>query len=208
MTVSWPRSAVAWVVLATTALSGCASRADAGDDSFGLRVAPEGPRAGYRRELFPHWGDAEGDGCNTREEVLIRQSASPAQVDPYGCRVLAGDWTSRYDGVHTTDPADLEIDHVVALAEAWDSGASGWTTARRRAFANDLDHPELLAVSSASNQAKSDSDPAQWQPSRAEGGCQYARDWIAVKRAWDLTADQAEADALRRLLATCPADGN
>lgn len=204
------RGALSAFVLAAGLLpAGATSPAAAahGDDQLAqLRVAPEAPRAGYRRELFPHWVDGDGDGRDTREEVLIRQSSTPPQVDPYGCRVLAGDWTSRYDGVRTTDPADLEVDHVVALAEAWDSGAAGWTTERRRAFANDVDRPELLAVSRTANQAKSDSDPAQWLPSRREVWCQYARDWIAVKTAWDLSADQAEVDALRRLFVSCPAE--
>ncbi|MCA1844109.1 MAG: HNH endonuclease family protein [Actinobacteria bacterium] len=106
-----------------------------------LRVAPEGPRAGYSRAAFPHWVDADGDGCNTREEVLIAESTTPAQVDQPGCRVVAGDWVSPYDGVTVTSPAELEIDHVVALAEAWDSGAAGWTTERRQAFANDRTKP-------------------------------------------------------------------
>ena len=201
------RGALSAFVLGAGLLPACATSPAAahGDDQLAqLRVAPEGPRAGYRRELFPHWIDADRDGCNTREEVLVAQSATPAQVDPYGCRVVAGDWTSRYDDVRTTDPADLEVDHVVALAEAWDSGASAWTTARRRAFANDLDHPELLAVSAASNQAKSDSDPAQWTPPRREAWCRFADDWVTVKVAWDLSADQAEVDSLRDMLAACP----
>lgn len=204
------RGALSAFVLAAGLLPACATSPAAaahGDDQLAqLRVAPEAPRAGYRRELFPHWVDGDGDGCDTREEILIRQSSTPPQVDPYGCRVVAGDWTSRYDGVRTSDPAGLEVDHVVALAEAWDSGAAGWTTERRRAFANDVDRPELLAVSRTANQAKSDSDPAQWLPSRREVWCQYARDWIAVKTAWDLSADQAEVDALRRLFVSCPAE--
>lgn len=170
----------------------------------GLRVAPEGPRAGYSRDLFPHWVDADGDRCDTREEVLIAESTSPAQVDPYGCKVVAGDWVSLYDGLTTGDPAELDVDHVVALAEAWDSGASSWDEARRRDFANDLDHPQALrAVSASSNRSKSDSDPAQWRPPRPEAWCEFARDWVAVKFAWDLAADEAEVAVLRQLLGTC-----
>ncbi|HEV8627288.1 MAG TPA: HNH endonuclease, partial [Acidimicrobiia bacterium] len=79
----------------------------------GLRVAPEGPRTGYKRELFVHWVDADHNGCDTREEVLITESRSTAQVDPYRCRVVAGDWYSLYDGLTFTDPAELDIDHMV-----------------------------------------------------------------------------------------------
>jgi hypothetical protein len=169
-----------------------------------LRIAPEGPRTGYARSLFRHWVDDDGDGCNTREEVLVAESTVPARTDPATCAVLAGQWTSVYDGVMTDDPRALEIDHVVALGEAWDSGASAWDANRRRAFANDLDEPAaLVAVTSATNQAKGDSDPAQWRPPRPEAGCGFARDWVTVKLRWDLSADEAEAAALRDMLAAC-----
>jgi hypothetical protein len=170
----------------------------------GLRVAPEGPRTGYQRELFTHWVDADHDGCDTREEVLIAESRSLAQVDPYGCKVREGDWFSAYDGLTFTDPAEIDIDHMVALAEAWDSGAAGWDAGRRQAFANDLDHPQALrAVSASSNRSKSDLDPGQWKPTRDAAWCEYAIDWVAVKKAWDLSADQNEVDDLRVMLRTC-----
>jgi hypothetical protein len=170
----------------------------------GLRVAPEGPRTGYKRELFPLWIDADHDGCNTREEVLIAESRSRAQIDPYGCKVVAGDWYSLYDGLTFTDPAELDIDHMVPLAEAWDSGASSWDTARRQAYANDLDHPQALrAVSAAANRSKGDLDPGQWKPTREAAWCEYANDWVTVKKAWDLSADQNEVDDLRVMLRTC-----
>lgn len=189
---------------ATTTTTGPASAGDPTAVLAGLRLAPEGVRAGYNRDLFNHWVDADGDSCDTREEVLIAESRSQAQVDPYGCKVLAGDWFSVYDGLAFSDPSELDIDHVVALAEAWDSGASGWDTARRRAFANDLDRPEaLVAVSASSNRSKSDLDPGQWKPTREAAWCQYARDWVTVKKAWDLSADQNEVDDLKVMLRTC-----
>jgi hypothetical protein len=123
-------------------------------------------------------GDSDGDRCDTREEVLITESRTPAQVDPYGCKVVAGDWFSIYDGVVTDQPGDLDIDHVVALAEAWDSGAASWDTNRRRAFANDLDEPAaLIAVTASSNRSKRDEDPAEWRPPRREASCQAATRW-------------------------------
>jgi hypothetical protein len=200
------------VMAALVLLGGCATPAPAadrdGDLVTRLRVAPEGPRDGYRRDLFPHWADDDGDGCNTREEVLITESRSPAQVDPYGCKVVAGDWLSVYDGLTTDRPEDLDVDHVVALAEAWDSGASSWDDTRRRAFANDLGHPEaLIAVTSSSTRAKGDDDPAEWRPARREAWCQFAHDWATTKIDWDLTVDQAEVEALRSMLATCDDDG-
>ena len=91
-----------------------------------------------------------------------------------------------------------------ALAEAWDSGASAWDATRRHDFANDLAHPELLAVSSSTNHAKGDRDPAEWSPPMAGAQCAFASDWVVVKVAWNLSADPAEVAALRRMLATCP----
>jgi hypothetical protein len=121
---------------------------------------------------------------------------------------VAGDWYSLYDGLTFTDPAELDIDHMVPLAEAWDSGAASWDAGRRQAFANDLDHPQALrAVSASSNRSKGDLDPGQWKPTRDAAWCEYANDWVTVKKAWDLTADQNEVDDLRVMLRTCGQQG-
>lgn len=170
-----------------------------------LVIAPESPDEGYDRELFGSgWIDADGDGCDTREEVLIAESVTPAQVDPYGCQVVTGDWVSAYDGEETSDPSDFDIDHVVALGEAWRSGASGWTPEQRLAFANELDDPAaLIAVTASTNRSKGDRDPASWQPPNRDAWCEFATAWTTVKVQWGLTADQAEVDALRNMLAGC-----
>ena len=191
----------------TTTLSTTASppAAPGGATVDQLVVAPESDADSYDRELFGDgWIDADGDGCDTRREVLIAESMSPAQVDPFGCEVIAGDWLSAYDGYATDDPTELEIDHVVALAEAWRSGAAGWTDERRQAFANDLDDPgALIGVTAATNRSKGDRDPASWQPPDREAWCDFAGAWVTVKAGWELTADQAEVDALRNMLVGC-----
>jgi len=111
-----------------------------------LTVATE-DRTGYDRSLFRHWIDADGDGCNTRREVLIDEAVVPPTVGG-GCSLIGGRWVSLYDGLVLTDAGKLDIDHVVALAEAWDSGASAWSADRRMRFANDLDVGwSLIAVS-------------------------------------------------------------
>lgn len=180
-----------------------------------LTVTPVGSEAGYERELFPHWVDGDGDGCDTRDEVLLAE-LRPARVagagagvgagtDGRGCTVT-GEWSSSYDGYVTDDPADLEIDHTVALAEAWRSGAATWSLARRQAFANDTGYAgTLVAVTAATNRAKSDSDPASWQPPNRAAWCVFGTNWVFVKYRWQLTADAAEARALRNLLRGCPA---
>ncbi len=169
-----------------------------------LSVAPAGPEAGYERSLFEHWIDADGNGCDTRGEVLRAESITPAQIDPVGCFVLAGDWLSIYDRYTTDDASELDVDHMVPLLEAWRSGASTWSPERRRAFANDLDHPgALVAVTQATNRSKGADDPAQWQPPNRDAWCMYAADWITVKARWQLTADSAEITALGNMLRGC-----
>ncbi len=170
----------------------------------GVEVRPESTGGDYDRSRFGGWIDADGNSCDTRAEVLRAESATPAQVDPGRCTVVAGDWLSIYDGYTTDDPTELEIDHLVALAEAWRSGADAWSDQRRIAFANDLDHPgALVAVTAATNRSKSDRDPASWQPSNRGAWCLYAADWLTVKQRWQLTMDAREARALRNMLAGC-----
>lgn len=154
---------------------------------------------GYDRDLFEHW--ITMGGCSTRENVLIRDSLSPAQVDPFGCRVVAGDWVSSYDGTTWEDPADVDIDHVVALKEAWDSGAWSWSASQRRAFANDLsDRRTLRVVTDNVNQSKGDKDPSNWMPSLQSAWCPYLADWVAIKARWLLSMDESEAGRIRNLL--------
>lgn len=156
---------------------------------------------GYDRDLFT-FGDAVDDrGCRTRALVLIRDSLTPAQVDPVGCAVVAGDWYSVYDGVTWSDPAELEIDHVVALKEAWDSGAWGWTPERRSAFGNDLeDLRSLRAVTADVNMAKASADPSNWIPPSAGFVCAFLADWVSIKARWGLSMDQSEHGRIRNVM--------
>jgi hypothetical protein len=104
-----------------------------------------------------------------------------------------------------TSASALDVDHMVPLAEAWDSGASQWTAERREAYANDLAvHPSLVGVSAASNRSKADQDPAEWLPPAVEVTCRYTAEWIATKLRWGLTADAAELEALTQHAEACP----
>ncbi|MFV2173191.1 HNH endonuclease family protein [Actinomadura sp. LOL_016] len=165
-----------------------------------LTVRAEGSMSGYDREKFPHWID-QGDGCNTRETVLKRDGENVAVGSD--CYPDGGSWYSPYDGATWTQPSDIDIDHMVALAEAWRSGASSWTTSRRQAFANDLGSSQLWAVTDNVNQSKGDQDPAEWTPPRAAFHCMYARSWIDVKWRYGLTVDSAERGALTGMLNSC-----
>jgi hypothetical protein len=168
-----------------------------------LPVATE-HRDGYERTLFRHWIDADGDGCDTRREVLIDEARTSPDVGS-GCRLTGGSWFSLYDGKTVTDTGDLDIDHVVALAEAWDSGAYAWTAPRREAYANDLVYPPaLIAVSATSNRQKGDKDPTDWLPSPSAALCPYVAAWIEVKARWNLSVDTAEHEALTTLVGDCP----
>ncbi|MGO4421345.1 HNH endonuclease family protein [Streptomyces sp. NPDC000941] len=164
-----------------------------------LTVATE-DRTGYDRDLFPHWITQSG-ACNTREVVLKRDGTNVQQDS--SCAAVSGTWHSVYDNATWTAASDLDIDHLVPLAEAWDSGASGWTTARRQSFANDLTRPQLIAVTDNVNQAKGDKDPAEWLPSVTSYRCTYARAWVQVKYYYGLSVDSAEKSALSSILNGC-----
>jgi hypothetical protein len=165
-----------------------------------LTEAKAGSMRGYSRDRFPHWRDT-GKNCDVRDTVLERDGKD---VRLSGCNVVAGKWYSQYDKRTLTDPSDVDIDHMVPLAEAWRSGANQWDDQRRGDFANDLTRPQLIAVSASSNRAKGDQDPSKWTPSNRAFWCTYAQDWIAVKAFWRLTVTAAEKAALSDMLGTCP----
>ena len=165
-----------------------------------LRVRSE-VRSGYSRDLFPHWIDADGDGCSTRDEVLIAEADDPVTVGD-GCDLSGGRWFSYYDRVSWTDSGRIDIDHLVPLAEAWDSGARRWRTRTRRAYANDLgDRRSLVGVTDSVNQSKADRDPHEWMPEH--GTCRYVREWVVVKHRWRLSVNRAERNALSSLASDC-----
>lgn len=167
-----------------------------------VKLSPE-YTVGYDRSLFPHWKDLDRDGCDTRKEVLIRDSRTPAIVGS-SCVVSSGTWYSPYDGATWTNPSDVDIDHVVALNEAWQSGAYAWTPEQRTNYANDLsDVRTLMAVTDSVNQSKSDKDPVDWLPPLVTYRCTYLANWVSVKVRWGLTMDEAEFAAVKSGLDRC-----
>ena len=150
---------------------------------------------GYNRADWEHWIDADGDGLDTRQEVLTDETL----VDPLvaGGRVREGQWLSYYDGEEITIARELDVDHVVALAEAHQSGGWAWDAITRQLYANDLTLPEhLIAVSAGSNRSKGARDPAEWLPPDSEALCTYLAWWTTIKYRWELSMDQAEYDAI------------
>lgn len=165
-----------------------------------ITVEDEGPRSGYSRSLFPHWS-SQGNNCNTRELVLQRDGDDVTVGAD--CYPDSGSWYSQFDGETRTVPSQISIDHVVALAEAWDSGADTWSTSRRQAFANDLDGPQLIAVTAGVNSSKSDKDIGEWVPPLASKRCAFAKMVIHTKYRWDLSMDPAEKSAAQTHLNSC-----
>ncbi|UVS78961.1 HNH endonuclease family protein [Actinokineospora sp. UTMC 2448] len=162
---------------------------------------PEDTGAHYRRADWGDWDYDPASKCNTRERVLARDGRG-LKVDAQ-CRPACpkGDcWTSPYDGVAVDDASDLQIDHIVPLAEANRSGARRWTKDERETFYNDQDN--LVAVTARSNQSKGDDDPGRWRPVRGHW-CDYATRYVTIKARYRLSVDPVEHAELARMLNTC-----
>jgi hypothetical protein len=170
----------------------------------GLPIKGRAPMTGYSRARFgPAWPRLQG--CDARNLVLHRDLTTTV-LRTGGCVVVTGVLLSPYTRgvihfVRGPQSAQVQIDHVVALGDAWQTGAQGWTPTKRETFANDP--LELLAVDGPSNEAKGDSDAASWLPPNKGFRCAYAGIQVRVKAKYALWVTQAEHDALARLIAQC-----
>ncbi|MFL6177641.1 MAG: HNH endonuclease family protein [Ornithinibacter sp.] len=172
----------------------------------GLTVKGRAPRTGYSREQFGQaWFDADRNGCDTRNDIL-RRDLVDRQMKNW-CKVLAGTrnpdpYTGRTIRFVIGGPSEIDVDHVVALADAWQKGAATWQPGIRLAFANDP--LALLAVDSGTNRSKGDGDAATWLPPDRSSRCAYVARQVAVKAKYRLWVTAAERDAMVRVLSTCP----
>ena len=170
-----------------------------------LEVKGRAPKTGYSREQFGG-GWQSRDGCDTRNIILARDLTEVVVNDR--CHVLSGVLVDPYTGARIafTRSAqasdDIQIDHVVALSDAWQKGAQQLTAPQREALANDP--LELLAVDGKANQQKSDSDAASWLPPQKAFRCQYVARQIAIKKKYNLWVSAAEKEAMIRVLSVCP----
>ncbi len=174
-----------------------------------LDVKGMAPRKGYLRSAFGEaWLDADANGCDTRNDILRRDLAGATFTAGSACVVAAGALEEPYTG-HSMEfqrgkgsSGAVQIDHVVALGNAWQTGASALTGLQRQSLANDP--LNLLAVDGPANQEKSASDAANWLPSSKEFRCHYVARQISVKAAYQLWVTPAEKAAMKSVLGRCP----
>lgn len=170
-----------------------------------LEVKGRAPKTGYTRTQFGDGWQRVGQ-CDARNMILQRDLTDVSLDEE--CKVLSGVLVDPYSnktirfvrGEQTSD--DVQIDHVVALSNAWQTGAQQLTQLEREAFANDP--LELLAVDGEANQQKSDADAATWLPANKAFRCAYVARQIAVKTKYHLWVTSAEKEAMQRVLGSCP----
>jgi hypothetical protein len=173
-----------------------------------LAVKGRAPKTGYARTQFGEaWADVDHNGCDTRDDILRRDlTALRFRASSRGCVVVAGILADPYTGASIpfvkAAAAKVQIDHVVALSNAWQTGAQQLPAATRLALANDP--LNLLAVDGPANQEKGDSDAASWLPPSKAFRCTYVSRQVAVKVRYHLWVTAAERDAIARVLKSCP----
>lgn len=155
----------------------------------------------YDRGDYRHWVDLDGDGQDTREEILIRDSEIPVTFRPDG-KVESGLWVCPYTGKVFRNPSDLDIDHLVALGEIDAAGASAWPIERRTQFANDPDN--LVAVAGGSNRSKGDRDGYLWMPPNIANCSWYLEARRRVWKKYDVEIDADERKAVDFFEDKCP----
>lgn len=170
-----------------------------------LEVKGRAPKTGYSREEFYNsWPTV--DGCNLRQRIIKREFGDSAVLD--GCTVLAGEYEEPYSGEYKRFNSKeeiskgVQIDHVVALSDAWQKGAQYMDKETRYKIATDP--LNLLAVDSSANQGKSDGDAATWLPKNKKFRCQYVARQVSVKYKYMLWVTEAEKEAIYNILVTCP----
>ena len=157
----------------------------------------------YNAKSYKFWSDFNDDCKDTRAELLIDFSWSPVTfTNDSKCKVKTGHWTCPYSGRKYTYARDIHIDHVVSRGEAHVSGSAYWSAEKKELFANDKDN--LIPVAGSANMEKGAKDPSRWLPEVEENICAYIDRWVYVKKKWNLTMDEEEAQVVSQIQSTCP----
>ena len=215
------RGGVAIAAALVAVLAGCGEKKDGGGASGpqprgggaalaaaeALPVKGRAPKTGYSRDAFGSaWADTDSNGCNTRDDILQRD-LKDVKLTGGDCKVSYGVLESDpYSGKNVTyrrGKSLVDIDHVVALSDAWQKGAKYWEAGKRIALANDP--LNLLAVDSSTNRSKGDGDAATWLPPNSSYRCTYVAAQVAVKKKYGLWVSDAEKAAMEKVLKGCPA---
>lgn len=154
----------------------------------------------YERASWGRWTDEDGDCQDARQEVLIRDSRTPVELDDRGCKVVSGEWVDPYDGRLVSEPSGIDIDHVVALRDAHDSGGWQWGPEKKKTFSNDMRN--LKASSRSTNRSKGARGPDEWLPSDPAARCPYIEEWLVLKRTFALSlspGEKAVTDYMKRV---------
>lgn len=159
----------------------------------------------YRRSHYKHWIDVDNDCQDTRQEVLIRDVTGRVEFEkPRKCTVVRGEWRDPYTGQTFREPRQLDIDHVVALKNAHESGAWKWSAEKRQEYANYLlDRQHLLAVKGSENRKKGAKGPDEYLPPDTSFHCDYVKEWVKIKQDWGLTLTDSERRAVTQVSAGC-----
>ncbi len=170
-----------------------------------LEVKGRAPKTGYARSQFPHWSDPDRNGCDARNDNLKRDLTNITyKVGTRDCKVIAGQLLDPFSGkviTFSTTKVVIDIDHVVALSNAWQTGAAYFDKSKRTQIANDP--LNLLAVDSKFNRQKGDGDAATWLPPSKAFRCEYVARQVAVKAKYGLWVTQPEKVAIDKILSTC-----
>lgn len=166
----------------------------------------EGRYEPYKRAAYKHWTDDDRDCENTRDEALIRDSVGVVKQTKVGsrCKVVSGQWLDPYTGTEFTDAVKLDVDHMVPLKNAHDSGAWAWSPTRKQEYANFLEDPlHLISASASENRKKGEKGPDRYLPPNAEYQCDYVQNWVRIKETWGLDIPPDEEDAVNQVLSGC-----
>ena len=170
-----------------------------------LEVKGRAAKTGYARSQFPHWSDPDRNGCDARNDTLKRDLTDITyKVGTRDCKVIAGQLLDPFSGkviTFSTTKVVIDIDHVVALSNAWQTGAAYFDKNKRSQIANDP--LNLLAVDSKLNRQKGDGDAATWLPPSKAFRCEYVARQVAVKAKYGLWVTKPEKVAIDKILSTC-----